>query len=104
MAKELNVPVLALSQLARDSEKRTNHRPVLSDLRDSGSIEQDADIVLFLYREDYYQDSETPGENGDKNSGECIVAKNRHGETKTIPLHWQGEFMRFTAQEVVRSE
>ncbi len=104
MAKELNVPVLTLSQLARDSEKRTNHRPVLSDLRDSGSIEQDADIVLFLYREDYYQDSETPGENGDKNSGECIIAKNRHGETKTIPLHWQGEFMRFTAQEVVRSE
>ena len=104
MAKELNVPVLTLSQLARDSEKRTNHRPVLSDLRDSGSIEQDADIVMFLYREDYYQDSETPGENGDKNSGECIIAKNRHGETKTVPLHWQGEFMRFTAQEVVRSE
>lgn len=104
MAKELNVPVLTLSQLARDSEKRTNHRPVLSDLRDSGSIEQDADIVLFLYREDYYQDTETPGENGDRNSGECIIAKNRHGETKTVPLHWQGEFMRFTAQEVVRSE
>jgi replicative DNA helicase len=104
MAKELNVPVLTLSQLARDSEKRTNHRPVLSDLRDSGSIEQDADIVMFLYRDDYYQDSETPSENGDKNSGECIIAKNRHGETKTIPLHWQGEFMRFTAQEVVRSE
>ncbi|HHV33025.1 replicative DNA helicase [Caproiciproducens sp. LBM24188] len=104
MAKELNVPVLALSQLARDSEKRTNHRPVLSDLRDSGSIEQDADIVLFLYREEYYQDSETPSENSDHNSGECIVAKNRHGETKTVPLHWQGEFMRFTAQEVVRSE
>ncbi len=104
MAKELNVPVLMLSQLARDSEKRTNHRPVLSDLRDSGSIEQDADIVLFLYREDYYQDSETPNENEDRNSGECIIAKNRHGETKTIPLHWQGEFMRFTAQEVIRSE
>ncbi|MCY1714518.1 replicative DNA helicase [Caproiciproducens galactitolivorans] len=104
MAKELNVPVLMLSQLARDSEKRTNHRPVLSDLRDSGSIEQDADIVLFLYREDYYQDGETPNENADRNSGECIIAKNRHGETKTVPLHWQGEFMRFTAQEVVRSE
>ncbi|NLJ31075.1 MAG: replicative DNA helicase [Clostridiales bacterium] len=104
MAKELNVPVLTLSQLARDSEKRTNHRPVLSDLRDSGSIEQDADIVMFLYREDYYQDSETPDENADKNSGECIIAKNRHGETKTVPLHWQGEFMRFTAQEVVRRE
>jgi replicative DNA helicase len=104
LAKELNVPVLMLSQLARDSEKRTNHRPVLSDLRDSGSIEQDADIVMFLYREEYYQDSETPSENADRNSGECIIAKNRHGETKTVPLHWQGEFMRFTAQEVVRSE
>ena len=104
MAKELNVPVLTLSQLARDSEKRTNHRPVLSDLRDSGSIEQDADIVLFLYRQDYYQDSEEPAEDGDRNQSECIVAKNRHGETKTGPLHWQGEYMRFTAQEVIRSE
>jgi replicative DNA helicase len=104
MAKELNVPVLTLSQLARDSEKRTNHRPVLSDLRDSGSIEQDADIVLFLYRQDYYQDAETPAEDGDRNQSECIVAKNRHGETKTIPLHWQGEYMRFSAQEVIRSE
>lgn len=104
MAKELNVPVLTLSQLARDSEKRTNHRPVLSDLRDSGSIEQDADIVLFLYREDYYQDAGTPEEDADRNQSECIIAKNRHGETKTIPLHWQGEYMRFTAQEVIRSE
>ena len=104
MAKELNVPVLTLSQLARDSEKRTNHRPVLSDLRDSGSIEQDADIVLFLYREDYYQDSETPPDGEDRNQSECIVAKNRHGETRTVPLHWQGEYMRFTAQEVIRSE
>ena len=104
MAKELNVPVLALSQLARDSEKRTNHRPVLSDLRDSGSIEQDADIVLFLYRDAYYQDTETPGEDGDRNQSECIIAKNRHGETKTIPMHWQGEYMRFTAQEVIRRE
>ncbi len=106
MAKELNIPVLALSQLARDSEKRAgNHRPMLSDLRDSGSIEQDADIVLFLYREDYYSSERGGGQaETDKNSGECIVAKNRHGETKTIPLHWQGEFMRFTAQEVFRSE
>ena len=101
MAKELNIPVLTLSQLARDSEKRTNHRPVLSDLRDSGSIEQDADIVLFLYREDYYSAENEPGQETDRNSGECIVAKNRHGEAKTVPLHWQGEFMRFTAQEVV---
>lgn len=104
MAKELNIPVLVLSQLARDSEKRTNHRPVLSDLRDSGSIEQDADIVLFLYRDDYYQDTEPQDDGTDKNQSECIIAKNRHGETKTIPLHWQGEFMRFTAQEVIRSE
>lgn len=103
MAKELEVPVLTLSQLARASEKRTEHRPVLSDLRDSGSIEQDADIVLFLYRDDYYQGS-APDESVDRNSGECIVAKNRHGELKTVPLHWQGEFMRFTSQEVVRSE
>ncbi len=101
MAKELNIPVLTLSQLARDSEKRTNHRPVLSDLRDSGSIEQDADIVLFLYRKDYYSSENEPGQETDRNSGECIVAKNRHGEAKTVPLHWQGEFMRFTAQEVV---
>jgi replicative DNA helicase len=104
MAKELNVPVLTLSQLARDSEKRTNHRPVLSDLRDSGSIEQDADIVLFLYRDDYYQDSDQQNDSGDRNQSECIIAKNRHGETKTIPLHWQGEYMRFTTQEVIRNE
>lgn len=104
MAKELNVPVITLSQLSRDSEKRTTHRPVLSDLRDSGSIEQDADIVLFLYREDYYPSDEVQPDNVDKNSGECIVAKNRHGETRTVPLHWQGEFMRFTASEVSRRE
>ena len=106
MAKELMVPVITLSQLSRDSEKRTTnaHRPVLSDLRDSGSIEQDADIVLFLYRDDYYSGDQAPGEETDKNRGECIIAKNRHGETKTVPLHWQGEFMRFTSQEVIRRE
>ncbi|UZT81879.1 replicative DNA helicase [Caproicibacterium sp. BJN0003] len=107
MAKELNVPVICLSQLSRDSEKRTDHRPMLSDLRDSGSIEQDADIVLFLYREAYYanqENAEAPDPDSDVNSGECIVAKNRHGETRAVPLHWQGEFMRFTAQEVVRNE
>ena len=99
------LPVIALSQLARGSEKRTEHRPVLSDLRDSGSIEQDADIVLFLYRENYYQnDADAPKEDEDMNSGECIVAKNRHGEIKTVPLHWQGEFMRFTSQELFRHE
>ena len=103
MAKELDIPVLTLSQLSRASEQRTNHKPVLSDLRDSGSIEQDADIVMFLYREGYYENGEI-SENGDKNSGECIVAKNRHGETRSVPLHWQGEYMRFTAQEAYRTE
>lgn len=103
MAKELDVPVLTLSQLSRASEQRTDHKPVLSDLRDSGSIEQDADIVLFLYREGYYDSAEVD-ENQDRNSGECIVAKNRHGETRSVPLHWQGEYMRFTAQEARRSE
>lgn len=103
MAKEFDVPVITLSQLSRASEQRMDHRPVLSDLRDSGSIEQDADIVLFLYREGYYENGEVD-ENQDKNSGECIVAKNRHGETRSVPLHWQGKFMRFTAQEVQRSD
>lgn len=104
MAKELNIPVITLSQLARASEKRQEHKPVLSDLRDSGSIEQDADIVLFLYRDAYYSNEAKSPEEVDKNSGECIVAKNRHGDLRSVPLHWQGEFMRFTSQEVVRRE
>ena len=105
LAKEFNVPVIALSQLSRASEKRENRKPQLSDLRDSGSIEQDADIVLFLYREGYY-DSIGSGndEEKDNNSGECIVAKNRHGEARSVPLHWQGEYMRYTAQELSRGE
>lgn len=105
MAKEINVPVVTLSQLSRASEQRSDHRPVLSDLRDSGSIEQDADVVLFLYRNDYYSGSENADEDDyDKNGGECIIAKNRHGETRSVPLHWQGEFMRFTAKEGTRIE
>ena len=104
MAKELNIPVVTLAQLARAGEKRQEHRPVLSDLRDSGSIEQDADIVLFLYRDAYYSNEAKSPEEVDKNRAECIVAKNRHGELKNVPLHWQGEFMRFTSQEVVRRE
>lgn len=102
LAKEINVPVICLSQLSRASEQRQDHRPQLSDLRDSGSIEQDADIVLFLYRDGYYErekGAETVNAAIDQNSGECIVAKNRHGETTTVKLHWQGEFMRFTAPE-----
>lgn len=104
MAKELNVPVICLSQLSRASEQRTDHRPQLSDLRDSGSIEQDADIVLFLYREDYYSKEGTAeaSPSTDQNAAECLVAKNRHGETRTVKLHWQGQFMRFTAVEVGR--
>lgn len=103
MAKDLNVPVLALSQLSRESDKRTNHVPQLSDLRDSGSIEQDADIVMFLYREAYYKDGneEKPA---DPNSAKCIIAKNRHGRTDTIPLYWQGQFTRFSSQESRREQ
>ncbi|MGN0588244.1 MAG: replicative DNA helicase [Ruminiclostridium sp.] len=91
MAKELNVPVITLSQLSRGPESRTDKRPLLSDLRESGSIEQDADIVLFLYRDAYYTKSE---ENA--TSCECIIAKNRHGETDTVNLRWDGQFTRFS--------
>lgn len=91
MAKELDIPVILLSQLSRGPENRNDRRPMLSDLRESGSIEQDADIVLFLYRDAYYnKESQTP------NLSECIVAKNRHGETGTIQLVWDGQFTRFS--------
>ena len=99
MAKELNVPVLCLSQLSRANEGRTDKRPMLSDLRESGAIEQDADIVLFLYRDGYYnKDSENP------NEAECIIAKNRHGETGTIYLQWQPQFTTFSDMEWQHSE
>ena len=99
MAKELNVPVLCLSQLSRANESRTDKRPMLSDLRESGAIEQDADIVLFLYREGYYnRDTENP------NLAECIIAKNRHGETGKIDLQWSPEFTTFTDTEWRREE
>ncbi len=94
MAKELNVPVLCLSQLSRANEGRTDKRPMLSDLRESGAIEQDADIVMFLYREGYYnKDTENP------NLAECIIAKNRHGETRTVELQWLPEFTTFGNME-----
>ncbi|WXR62859.1 replicative DNA helicase [Peptostreptococcaceae bacterium AGR-M142] len=90
IAKELNCPVIALSQLSRAPELRADHRPILSDLRESGAIEQDADLVMFLYRDEYYHmDSEK------KNIGEIIVAKHRHGETGSIELAWLGEFQKF---------
>lgn len=94
MAKELHVPVITLSQLSRGPESRNDKRPMLSDLRESGSIEQDADIVLFLYREVYYSKNEENME-----SAECIVAKNRHGETKTVNLRFDGQFTRFSDVE-----
>ena len=94
MAKELNVPVLCLSQLSRANEGRQDKRPMLSDLRESGAIEQDADEVLFLYREDYYnKDTEK------QNVAECIVAKNRHGETGTVELQWLPQFTTFADRE-----
>lgn len=90
IAKELNCPVVALSQLSRAPEQRSDHRPMLSDLRESGAIEQDADIVMFLYRDEYYHpDSER------KNIGEVIIAKNRHGETGSVELVWLGEIQKF---------
>ena len=99
MAKELNVPVLCLSQLSRANESRQDKRPMLSDLRESGAIEQDADIVLFLYREGYYNaDTENP------NLAECIIAKNRHGETGKVDLQWTPEFTTFTDMEWRREE
>ena len=91
MAKELNVPVIALSQLSRAVEQRPDHKPMLSDLRESGAIEQDADIVMFLYRDDYYNpDSEK------KNIAEVIIAKHRGGSTGSVDLRWFGSYTKFT--------
>lgn len=105
MAKELNVPVICLSQLNRMAEGRKEHLPMLSDLRDSGSIEQDADIVLMLYREDYYAGKD--GQDVDMSKVQpgraiCVVAKNRHGDTRNIELHWSGETTRFTGVDEKR--
>ena len=92
MAKELNVPVVCLSQLSRGPESRSDKRPMLSDLRESGAIEQDADIVMFLYRDDYYNDNDD-----NHNLAECIIAKNRHGETGTVELQWLPEYTTFSS-------
>jgi len=94
MAKELHVPVLCLSQLSRANEKREDKRPMLSDLRESGAIEQDADIVMFLFRDDYYNE-----ESEKHNVAECIVAKNRHGETGKVELRWMPEYTTFGTLE-----
>ena len=97
LAKELNVPVIALSQLSRAAEQRQDHRPMLSDLRESGAIEQDADIVMFLYRDDYYNpDTEK------KNIAEVILAKHRAGSTGTVELLWMGSYTKFANIERYR--
>lgn len=91
LAKELNVPVVCCAQLSRGPENRPDKRPMLSDLRDSGAIEQDADIVLFLYRDEYYKE-----ETVDQSVAEVIVAKNRHGSLERVKLGWIGRYTKFT--------
>jgi len=99
MAKDLNVPVIVCSQLSRGPESRTDHRPMLSDLRESGSIEQDADIVMFLYRDAYYN-----RESEEQNVAECIVSKNRHGEVGIVKMAWDGDHTKFSNLEMFRDD
>lgn len=99
MAKELNVPVVCLSQLSRANESRADKRPMLSDLRESGAIEQDADQVMFIYRDDYYNENSP-----EKNVAELIIAKNRHGETGTVKVQWMPQFFSFNDLEWKHAE
>ena len=97
MAKELGVPIICCAQLSRGPESRTDKRPILSDLRDSGAIEQDADTVIFLYRDEYYK---TDGGSQDEgNIAEVIIAKNRHGSTGTVNMGWLGRYTKFVTLE-----
>ena len=105
MAKDLKIPVVVCSQLNRGPEgKGKNHRPQLAELRESGSIEQDADIVMLLYRSEYYADGDDDNDEPKPNEVEVIVAKNRHGEVRTIKLAWNGEFTVFTSIERIRDD
>ncbi|GAA0123652.1 replicative DNA helicase [Clostridium faecium] len=99
IAKEMKCPVIALSQLSRAPEQRADHRPMLSDLRESGSIEQDADLVMFLYRDEYYNK-----ESEDKNVAECIIAKQRNGPVGTVKLAWLGQYSKFGSLDVIHRE
>lgn len=98
LAKELKVPVIALSQLNREADKRGDHKPQLSDLRDSGAIEQDADVVMFLYREAKYDQS------ADQNVAEVIIAKHRNGSTDSFNVGWRGEYTQFSNLDTVHTE
>ena len=100
LAKELQVPVICCAQLTRGPESRNDKRPMLSDLRDSGAIEQDADIVLFLYRDEYYKSEKDEPQN----IAEVIVAKNRHGSTGNVKMGWFGQYTKFTTLEEDRQE
>ena len=99
LAKEMECPVIALSQLSRAPEQRADHRPMLSDLRESGSIEQDADLVMFLYRDEYYNK-----ETDEKNVAECIVAKQRNGPVGTVKLAFLGQLSKFGNLDIVYNE
>ena len=103
LAKELKVPVVVLAQLNRGPETRAGKEagiPRMSDLRESGSIEQDADVVLFLYRAAYYNSQNGEDSQANENEAECIVAKNRHGETSVVRLGWDGAHTRFSNLDV----
>ena len=105
MAKELRVPILCCAQLSRGTEGRNDKRPQLSDLRESGSIEQDADVVMFLYRDEYYKTgANTSPEAQEENVAEVIISKNRHGSPGTVKMHWNGTYTKFITIDTEHEE